>query len=433
MAKRKKKSVDEKNGVPIPKKRVKKKGQGAPTFRNTLPEDQQYVSVKMTLNQVLKREYSASFRQIIFDRCMAATRFQCLASLLLLYQVNTAVDNTDDRFFERDGTEVIKNCFMGVNADNLNDPTYEVPYAFKLMVNENFIQWPKRTAMSNSFKYMTELYTQNVKTNLRHWSYKRIKTFFNMKKFILNLQNNNNNIDDTDVKNALRSVFLRLDGTAGDPDRVLKMNQLLDELEEVGGDAALNMRTFLDVNWFKSLKMWIQIQRQIEAFHVNHPRTEDPTTPKIRNFSAIPLCNFQLKHIKIDHTELTEICTRKSQMGTFKNVDDNNNDNQNANNNRDDCWGSVFDMDKIRRIEGKEDNVNRKKFHYQFVSDSVSISLIYTKKKSNSVDNVQKISDDYNTNQIIYELGIDPGMKTWNATVRRTVSTNKEVIIYIYK
>lgn len=348
----KRKKPNQKDGAPIPKKREKKKGQGGPAKRNELPEDEEYVAVKMTLNQVLKREHSASFRRIIFDRCMAATRFQCLASLLLLYQVNTAVDNMDDAFFARNGEEVIKNCFMGVNADNLDKAEYEVPAEFKAMVNENFIQWPTRTAMSNSFTYMVELYEQNLKTNLKRWCYKRIKTFFNMKKYEMNLQNID--IDDIDVKNALRAVFLLLDGTDGDPDRIMKMDTLIEALVEIGGEDARDMRKFVNVDWFKSLQMWVKMQRQIEEFHVTHPRTTTPTPPKIRNFAAIPLCNFQLKHIKIDNTELTEICTRKSQMGTFKNVDDNNNDNGNANDNRDDCWNSVFDMEKIRRIEGNK-------------------------------------------------------------------------------
>lgn len=78
-----------------------------------LPDDEEYVSVKMTLNQVLKREHSAKFRQIIKEQCLVATRFQYLASLLLLQQVNVAVENNDSDFLNQNGTRVIsKQLFL---------------------------------------------------------------------------------------------------------------------------------------------------------------------------------------------------------------------------------------------------------------------------------------------------------------------------------
>lgn len=386
---------------------------GGKTNRNRLADNEDYVAIKMSLNQVLKNEYSAHFRQIILERAMAATRFQCLASLSLLYQANSAVDNNNDDFFSQNSSNVINKCFLGVNGRNINNVEHELPEEFKSMAIQNGIQWPQRSGMTNSFTYMVELYEQNIKTNLKRWCYKRIKTFFVMKKFEMNLQNID--IDDIDVKNALRAVFLLLDGTNDDADRYRKMNMLLIELIEVGGQAALNMQTFIRDEWFKSLAMWIKIQRQIEQFHITYNNTI-PNKPNIRNFTAIPLCNTQLKHIKIDNTELTEIAMRKSQMGTYKKADDDNSVN------RDDCWDSVFNLTKIKSM-GKQ-----KKFHYQFLSDSVSVSLVYIKNKSTTDANIeQQISNDFNTNKIIYELGIDPGMKTWNATVRRTISTNKEV------
>lgn len=395
-------------------------GQGAAGYRNRLDENEGYVAIKMSLNQVLKQEYSAQFRRIIFERCIVATRFQCLASLLFLFRCNSAVDNADEEFFKQNGKDVIHKCFLGVNRGNVNNPRYEVPAEFRHLVEQNGIQWPTRIGMTNSLKYTEELYTQNVKTNLRHWCYKRIKTFFIMKVYELQLQNYD--FDDTDIKNALRAVFLKLDATKNEFQKA-KMDFLIDELREIGGESAVHIMTLMNnYNWFKSMSMWIKIQRQIEKFHIEHNplqfRGHIPNPPKIKNFSAVPLCNFQLKHIKIDNTELTEIATRK--MKTFEKEDK----YWQYDDNRPDCWSSIFDLDKIRKI-GKQ----HKDFYYQFVSDSVSVSLMYVKKKrmTDGETQLKMISVDLNKGKIIYELGIDPGMRTYNATVRRTVKTNKEV------
>lgn len=397
-----------------------KSGQGAPGKRTKLKDGESFIAIKMTLNQVIRREHSASFRQRMLEKCMAATRFQCLASLLLLYKVNTAIDDLNDNFFEQNGKIVIRNCFMGINKDNVNNPMYGVPAEFRALVEQKGITLPTRTAMSNSFTYMCELYTQNLQTNLRRWCYRRVRTFYRMKGYELQLQGFD--IDETDIRNALRAVFLGRDGTEGDPRRVAGMHMLVDELYMIGGNGALDMRTFMDnTNWFKSLRMWLLMQRAIEEFNINHSPLQFcgqrlvPKPPTIKNFTAIPLCSFKLKHIRIDDTEFKEIAKLKM-FKTEKAVD--------TTLNKDDTiWNSIFDLNHVNRI-GKQ----HKKFHHQFLTDSVSVSLMYVKKeRPTDADIVNKISDDFNMNQIVYELGIDPGMRTWNATVRRTVRTNKEV------
>lgn len=271
--------------------------------------------------------------------------------------------------------------------------------------------------MKNSFTYMTELYTQNVRTNIKIHAFKRIKAFFKIKVYEANLRGEN--MDDTDVKNALRCVFLGLDGTKGEQHRVNNMDFLTYQLYLIGGNDALKMRRFVTYKWFKSLHMWIKIQREIEEFHINHNplqfrnQTAVPKPPRIKSFSAMPLCSFRLKHIKIDDYEFNELAKTK----LFR-----------SQNTSDDRWNSILDIAHINRI-GK----THKRFHHQIVTDGVSVSLIYVKTK-NPVDEeqvIKQISDDFNMNRIIYELGIDPGMKTWNATMRRTVRTNKEVIFLI--
>lgn len=400
------------------------KGQGAPKFRNKLQPNQEYVSIKLTLNQILKREHSNSFRQVIYDRCVAATKFQYLASLLLLFQTNRSIDDGNEGYFNQNGETAINHCFMGVNLDNIENPIYGVPTQFKALIRQYMIQLPTRNAMTNSFRYMVELYTQNLRTNLRRWCFKRVRTFFNMKRYQFGLMNIE--ITDRDVKNALAAIFCQRDATRDEEER-FRMDHLLNELVDIGGDDCLNMRNFMNNNWFKSISMWIKMQRQFEEFNIDynpvqfHGQFGIPRPPKINNFAAIPICSPKLKHIRIDHTEFLEIATRKK-MDAIKTFYAGGDPDARRN-----YWNQVFEMDKINRI-GKQ----HKNFHFQFVSDSVAVSLLYVKNKSLTDTEIeQRISDDFNNDLIIYELGIDPGMKTWNATVRRTVRTNKEVRIII--
>lgn len=59
----------------------------------------------------------------------------------------------------------------------------------------------------------------------------------------------------------------------------------------------------------------------------------------------------------------------------------------------------------------------------------LSVSIHY-KVKTEALDKLvdaQLVKQLYENGEFVYELGIDPGMKTWNATVRRNIATGKEV------
>lgn len=94
--------------------------------------------------------------------------------------------------------------------------------------------------------------------------------------------------------------------------------------------------------------------------------------------------------------------------------------------NRVEQWNRIFDFTVINRVLKKN-----KEFHYTIVSNGVSVSILYRMKK----EDLKCLLDDgiirkrYLEGKFVYELGIDPGMKTWNATVRRTIKTGKEVSV----
>lgn len=187
-------------------------------------------------------------------------------------------------------------------------------------VSERF-QWPSSSRFNNAFKYLYEQYTDNVKTNLRTHCKKRLKKFFTFRAYTLNyLQQQNPNpmiFDEDDIKNAVNYTYNNHDSTNNDVGRRAKLDIFLDELRLFGAPADCNIRRFVDENWFQSLRMWINIQRDVEHFHKvfenlrrdwylfrKYPqyvtRPAHPEPPRIDNFAAVPLCSSQRRHIRID-------------------------------------------------------------------------------------------------------------------------------------
>lgn len=398
--------------------------------RGKIRSDQEYTSVKMPLKNILCAAHWEEFSTLMFTRCVAATKFYVLASLLFLFKVNTAIDENDINFFNRnpeDGEALITECFYSVNKDNIR----RLPRRFRSMGTSKGIGWPKRSGMTNAFNYLIETYVTNVKNNLKTWSFKRMKGFLDMKRYLLNRQGHA--VTDVDVKNTLRALFMGLDGTNGDQIREYNMDLLLGEVIDAGGPVG-DMNEFVRNDWFRSLFMWLNIQRQIEDFHENlalfdrhnrHQRNSSaPKPPKVRNFTVIPLSGFQLKHIRIDNSELLQISKK---LHAFKEVDG-------SNRNQIDWWSSLFNFHKINQICRSPDS--GREFKFSFVTDSVSISLLFAKpnrEEDVSAEAQEKkkheIWQKWFSDQMVYELGIDPGMRTWNATVRRNYRTGKEVFI----
>ncbi|XP_055317529.1 uncharacterized protein LOC129576435 isoform X2 [Sitodiplosis mosellana] len=192
--------------------------------------------------------------------------------------------------------------------------------------------------------------------------------------------------------------------------------------------------------------MWIKIQRNISYFHTTYGMLNsewakyksDPVTnkmplvprpPKVKNFIAIPVHDFDLKHIRIDVTLFYEIACG---LGALKHAIGKRGGKVSIsrevyNKNTAQWWKHVFNMKKINKIGGR-----KIKFDCSIMTDSVSVSLMYIKSnRTLDAKDLKTIEDMYRGERFVYELGIDPGVRTWNATVRRTVATGDEENITI--
>jgi len=188
------------------------------------------------------------------------------------------VDEQNWAFFDGDGAKIIENCFFGVLRQNFNNDT-KMPTVFRnwLVANLSFrFEWPNNRAFGNAFRYMYEQYTDNVTTNIRYRCEQRLKMFFKMTAYQINdhiLRNNIPNVTlftDDDCKNALNYCYHRRDTTNGDAEAEHHLGVLLDKLREIGAPPECNISGFVEDNWFKSIKMWVRMQRMVEQFHIDY-------------------------------------------------------------------------------------------------------------------------------------------------------------------
>lgn len=260
-----------------------------------------------------------------------------------------------------------------------------------------------------------------------------------------------------DVNNAVNYTYCLRDSTRGDIAAQDRLFALLDELHEMGAPADMDIKYFTKDHWFKSLWMWINIQRDIDRFHhaiddlrcswnyyreapQYFPRPRRPQPPRIKNFAAIPVCTFQRKHIKICTTVLYEIlckiakipkkCGMTTKKGTVNEI---NITRTEFNSNQTGSWDLFFDMNKINSLAS-----NHQTFSHVILSDGVSCSVQFKQPKAGDLGDEDGLTDEeiqrmWLAGEFAYELGIDPGMRTWNAAVRRDWRTGEEVIIKTIK
>lgn len=388
-------------------------------------------SVKLSLNSILRDEFRAEFVKQVNEWCHAATVISVLASLLYLFKTMSAFDNNDAGFFAQNGEHLIKECFESV----LLGKTHRLPYAFRQIVQRAGIQWPTLSGMGNSFNTLYQQYTTNVKNNIKTWSYSRIRTFFKLQQYELNLFDHN--ITDIDVKNATKAVMF--DNITETTENV---NRLLDQARLIGIPVGQRLCDLVRSHWMQMIPIFVNIQRQIFNHHQRYELLNDlyrrhyrdpannamPTVkrpPKIRNFHVIPIHNFHMKHIRIDShcfyyiaCKLGALKMAKGQRGQATNIAKKDYDN-----NLSHCWNRIFNMDKIEKI-GKAN----KTFDFAIVTDSVDVSLCCLKpdRPSRELTNEQ-IDNMYENNQFHFVLAMDPGVRTWNATVRKHILSGVEV------
>lgn len=136
----------------------------------------------------------------------------------------------------------------------------------------------------------------------------------------------------------------------------------------IGTPDDCNTRDFVQTNWFESMRMWTEIQRDIHAFNTTFKGRSDK--PKIHNFAVVPICSFQRRHIRIDTDALYNILCKTKTMqqkpGNRKLKDGISNQ---ANIDTDDfrmdpiaSWNLYFDVENFLKL-GR----NKREFYVKFV------------------------------------------------------------------
>lgn len=385
----------------------------------------------MTLNQTLLplSPYREHFVEIVKYYCETATVISVLASLLFLFETNRAFDVDDHELFNGCGYKLVEKCFRWVLDENHRT----LPLAFKQTIERavpNF-QWPKRHGMGNAFNTLFKQYKVNVKNNIRTWSYSRIRKFFKLKQFELNLFDDN--ITDIDVKNATKAVMFN-NITPSE-----NVELLLVHARMIGIPVGQNFANIVRSSWFKTIPIFIHIQRQIFEHHERYERLNeewrqyhrDPANnqepriarpPKIVNFRVIPLHDFKMKHIRIDRHLFFDIASKvgalklaKGYKGQPINIDKTVYDENPV-----EYWGLIFNIDKINQM------AKDMTFDNAIVTDSLDVSLCYDKPQISCPLEFDEQLEDFE-----FVLGMDPGVRTWNATVRKHIESGVQVLFQI--
>ncbi|XP_031635256.1 uncharacterized protein LOC116348406 [Contarinia nasturtii] len=317
---------------------------------------------------------------------------------MFLFKANKAFDDENARFFKGECDEytndqfnkyvngVIGICFTSVLQENY----HKLPLAFRRTVEQacpDFLRlenWPAREGMGNAFNHLITQYITNLKNNIN-------------------------------------------------------------EAAGIGLPINVDLQNLIRDRWFQTIPIFINIQRQIFDFHAKYERLKQrwfqyrrdpnnnvmPTTPlppKIKNFLVVPVHDFDMKHIRID-IHLFYLIARKfgalklakGKRGQPINIEKTEYDSNPAI-----YWDLIFDLPKISKLG------NGKEFDFAVATDSVAVSLCFVKPERNTpeLDN-NTIKEKYNNFEFDYVLGIDPGVRTWNATVRKPVRSGNEENITI--
>lgn len=391
----------------------------------------QHRTTKLALNSILRDKYRLDVVNLVANWCHLATIISVLASLLFLYKVNRAFDDDNQDFFRGNGYTVIEGCFNSILFKN----QHKMPVAFRRLVCDtvpNF-RWPEKQALGNAFNKLVDQYKTNVKNNIKIWSYSRIHTFFKVKRYEMNLTGKN--ISDIDVKNATKAVMFN------NITRSANVDELLGHATMIGIPVGQRLCDIVRQKWFQTIPIFVNIQRVVFVHHErydllndmwhryhrdpnNNPKPSIPRPPKIRNFRVIPIHDYHMKHIRIDTHLFFEMACKlgalKLAIGATKNKVNISKDE--FYDNEVFCWDRVFKMDKINAI-GKQ-----RTFDFAIVTDSVDASLCFVKPQSDSVKFTdEQIADMYDNNSFDFVLGMDPGVRTWNATVRKHIQSGVEV------
>lgn len=400
-------------------------------------EEKDILAIKITANTAIRQQYHASVLPWIKKLSIEATKTCELASLLFLNHVRKNHEEQRWEYFENgDGMHVIEECFFAVLSKYVNTSDFMLP-EFKAMHDEvdgaERMAWPNNFQFGNLMKYFPQQYAQNVKTNLTTHQKKRLAQFFRCCVINENRNNPMDRFDENDVKNAVSWAIKRYDSTRGNAGRLHKRNHLLALVRNYGGPDDDDIARFTRDNWFQSLPMWLDMQWDIDLYNnwqqqrqqQQQRRQRGARAPILKNLSVIPICTHMRKAIKIDADVLYRL------MCASKTIPKDENGRQVTTGyvckNKEYYFNEIFNMEKINRILKAN-----KEFHCHVVSDGESASILYkvSKKVLEKMEEDGIVKKRYYDGSYVYEIGIDPGMKTWLAVVRRDIVTGKEVSFY---
>jgi hypothetical protein len=385
----------------------------------------------MGLRELIRDEYRDQFVECLSKRSVMATKICVLASHLFLYRMKLCYETGSTSFHEDDGSDIIKRCFYAVLHKNKEKENMgpEFRAFFEGLDAEHRTAWPNNDNFGNSFKYLIRMYVTNVENNLNTHAKARCRQYLRVRAMEFNFENENvpdaELFDETDIKNTINWMFSEYDSVRGEPVRHDKRRLLMNYIREATGlTYDTNLKRFTTVHWYQSIRMWLWMQDYVAQFK-RWANDEHIQIPKINILSVIPLCSYQRKHIEVDTHVLYRMTSnlkllpkaKSNPMRWGSTVDEDEFFER-----RDEMWQHFINFEKIESILKK-----KRKFLSRIITDGVSATIIFSIPKREFVQLDENIRRIYLNGFFIYELGIDPGMKTWNATVRRTIATKKEV------
>lgn len=242
-----------------------------------------FTTIKCCFKSIVKKRYQELLTHIFYQRSFEMTKTSSLASLLLLYKVNQAVDTNNDDFFNQDGAKLIRDTFDEVLAENFNNPEKpQMPPEFRQWVHQeiadpNFV-WPSGKILARSLWYFKTTYITSVKNNMVVHCQTRIKYFLRMQCFKMNLEipddpnipdnkANPNKYNEIDVRNTIKALFNNQDWTEGNADRQRKRDILWRKVIDLGfSEDWTYLKAYVKYNWFYSMRIFAKIQREVEEF-----------------------------------------------------------------------------------------------------------------------------------------------------------------------
>lgn len=275
-------------------------------------ENTEIVTIKCLLSSVLRHGYHDMVVDFIEKRSIEATKMCHLGSLFFLNQVQSAFDRNHFDYFVNGNDETVNRCFRAVLKQNIKKPP--MTQEFRRSVEQNGIVWPNNDYFGNATNDLIDTYITNVKNNLSMHSKKRLKSYLKLRAHIHNLNEHRlYSFNDEDVNNAVDYAIHQKDSivvhTMEDVAKRDRRQYLLDMVRAISWFDIPNddLHSFTKIHWFKSLQLWIAMQRAIDVENLrkqqDHVQNRKPSKPKrneFKNLKVIPICNTQRTHFPMD-------------------------------------------------------------------------------------------------------------------------------------